>query len=260
MNTNKLYQTSFGRFVLLNRLYLQNFKSSILWMYLSVFLSFLILPRLSHIFAFDLEAMRYSSIADWDAFRRLIPVCFLFSIMIPYYFNKVVRHSQPIKFGILPAKALEKNWALLSFSALVFVGACVVSYLTLCVDALLMPDLVTIGVSKVRVEQLSHLFSSLDFILSSATFLLLILSSLIYNVLTSMRFKNFWGGFLLGCGTWCATLIFISTAIISSIVDKELFPTQEESRIYLLIVAGLLFLLDLGLAYLVYRRLKNVED
>ncbi len=259
METKKLYQTSGGRILLTLKAIWQKFQKNTLWFWLLILISFLALTRISYLFTFNLDDIKYSSWMEEDFLVRLLPVSATFILIIPWAFNKFVRNSNPITFASIPANLWEKVTALFGYILIVLAGAAIATELTVIVDHLINPEYRPLGLDETSREIVQNAFSTKE-----ATTIFCLMSSMIITgisllIYTSILFKKALAG--IGVGL---IIGFTSFALFISCVENipALQDLAKELGHYGIAytVIGILTTIEVILIVLISCKLKRIEN
>ncbi len=256
--------SSLGRIALVLKALWAKFHKNTLFLGLWIIIVFVVLGRINYIFNFNVINLQISKFSNVDIFQRYLMVLAALSLLLPWFFNKFVRHSKPLTFASMPANLYEKITALMIYFLAIMVGALGATYLTVLIDHALAPEtmpwLIPLGLSRNSKEILEQIFINSQHVRNFVVACLLIASGELTLIYSSIRFKKYPKAFGIGLSLWIlAIILFASVSTNNGSWLEEFLTDLGQANAIRLIGAGL-FLIDTALLVAIARKLKRIED
>ncbi len=255
-------QSSWGRIFLLLRLDYHSYRRNFFIGLGLIILFFNFLARMGLLFDGDFSSSWFSSFDVNSRFALISPVIM---IVYTYYINRRTQHSKATAFSLLPANLWEKSVAMFIGIVLINLTAFLTTYLTVLIDWLLAPELISL---RLKFSAFSLYFDNFRLATGVLSFsLIFLLTILIQLVQRKSYFKAFFIGSIYYFGIWVVSFRLIIYAI-EDIIKDDAFGEKITSFIsghnesvdmlsYVLII--LLIAIDILLGAYLYSRLKKLE-
>ncbi len=270
MNIMKNYsQTSWGRILLMLRADFYSFGRVLLMLLGIAVLIFNFVARMGGFFGLGFETTLISHLDVASRFARFGSMVSGISLVYLYgRFHKVV----PTPFTLIPANLWEKIVSIILGYIIITVSFFLMLYITVFIDWLFAPDIVSLGLRFDALTLPSFKPISWDSMVTSLAFKFGGLASILIICTQIIRYKSVMKAFLLGILyntlAWIVfgkLIYYISKYFLSLGGNVEqsieaLLNNPDTSLAYVsYIIMGFFLVVDLALAYYIYYRLKKLE-